>query len=117
MAQARTSATGSVDDTQLALLIQLIGDERKTFADASARFEVALLAKSDKLKDDDVTPAAKMVRGKTNVAEARLNGARVRLAAARESLTTYSVAKLGSTPRTAAVHAIPNSDDDEVTEK
>ena len=49
----------------------------------------------------------------TNVEEARLNGARVRLAAARDILATYSVAKLGSAPRTAAGPAIPKADDDE----
>jgi hypothetical protein len=96
-------------------LVELIVDERKTVVDASVRFEVAL-AKSGKLKDDDVTHSAKIVRDKTKVDEARLNRARVRLSAARDSLATYSGAKFGSAPRTAAVLAIPKSDDEEVAE-
>ncbi len=94
----------------------MIVDERKTIADVSARFEVAL-AKSDKLKDDDVTLAAKIVIDRTNVEEARLDGARVRISAARDNLITYYVAKLGSAPRTAAIPAILESNDDEVPEK
>jgi hypothetical protein len=115
MAQARTSTIGDAD-TLLALLTKLIGDERNPVAYASVRFEIDL-AKSDKLKDDDVSLVAKMVRDKTNVDEARLNEARVQLAAARDSLATYSVAKLGSAPRTAVVLAISKSDDDEVAGK
>ncbi len=65
MAQAGTSATGVVD-TQLALLTYLIVDEMRTIADASARFEAAL-AKSDKLKNDDASHAAKIVRDWTNI--------------------------------------------------
>ncbi len=41
----------------------------------------------------------------------------MRLAAARGSLATYSVVKVESAPRTAAVPAVPKSDNDEVLEK
>jgi hypothetical protein len=54
---------------------------------------------------------------KTDVEEAHLNGARVRLATARDSLATYSVAKLGSAPRTVAMLATPKAEDDEAAEK
>ena len=99
MAQAGTSAAGAVD-LQLNLLTESCVDEKKSVADASARFEAAL-GKSDKLKDDDATPVAKVVRDMASVEEARLNGARVRLNAAADRLTAYSLAKLGSTPRAA----------------
>ena len=49
---------------------------------------------------------------KTFVEEARLNGARARLSAARESLATYSVAILESSSRTAAWHAIKVHEDE-----
>ncbi len=108
MAQAGTSAA-DVDDTQLALLIELIVDERRIVSDVLARFEAAL-AKSDKLKDDDATHAAKIARDKANVEEAHLNEARVRLSSARDSLANYSVAKLGSAPRTAVMLAVSKLD-------
>ena len=75
MAQAGTSAAGAVD-LQLDLLTESCVDERKSVADASARFEAAL-KKSDKLKEDDATPVAKVIRDMASVEEARLNGARV----------------------------------------
>jgi hypothetical protein len=53
----------------------------------------------------------------TNFDEARLNGARVRLSAAKDSLATYSLTKLGFAPRSTEVHVIPKSDDDKVAEK
>jgi hypothetical protein len=52
-----------------------------------------------------------------NVEESRLNGARVRLAAARVSLIAYSMAKLGFGPRAAAVLAVPKSDEYDIAEK
>ncbi len=41
----------------------------------------------------------------------------MRLAAARDSLTAYSLANLGFGPRSTAVPAIPKSDEDDITEK
>jgi hypothetical protein len=85
-------------------------------ADTTTRFEAAL-KKSDKLKEDDASPVAKVVRDIMSVQEARLNGARVRLATARDSLTAYSLAKLGFGPRATTVFAVPKSDEDDVAEK
>ncbi len=93
MAQARTSATGAVD-MQLDLMSDLFVDEKRAVTDVSTRFEAAL-KKSDKLKVvSDMVSVAKVVRDMVSVEEARLNGARVRLVAARDSLTAYSLAKL-----------------------
>jgi len=47
-----------VADMQLDLLLELFVDEKKSAADATIKFEAAL-KKSDKLKDDDASPAAK----------------------------------------------------------
>jgi hypothetical protein len=115
MSHAGTSAAG-VGDMQLDLLSDLFVDEKRAVANATTRFEAAL-KKSDKLKEDDASPVAKVVRDMVSVEEARLNGARVRLAAARDSLTAYSLAKLGSRPRKAAVPAVPKSDEEDVAEK
>ncbi len=52
-----------------------------------------------------------------SVEEARLNGARVRLAVARDRLTAYSLAKLGTGPRATTVNAVSKSDEDDVAEK
>ena len=115
MAQAGTSAAGAVD-LQLDLLTESCVDEKKSVADASARFEAAL-GKSDKLKEDDATLVAKVIRDMASVEEARLNGARVRLNAAVDRLTAYSLAKLGSGPRAAAAHPAVAKDEDEAAEK
>ncbi len=101
---------------QLDLLTESCVDEKKSVADASARFEAAL-RKSDKLKDNDATPVAKVIRDMTNVEEARLNGARVRLNAAVDRLTAYSLAILGSVLRAATTHLAVTKDEDEVAEK
>ncbi len=101
---------------QLDLLSELFIDEKKAVVDATTRFEAAL-KKSDKLKEDDASPVAKVIRDMASVEEARLNGARVRLAAARDSLTDYSLAKLGSGPRATAAPAVPKSDEDDAAEK
>ena len=115
MAQAGTSAAGAMD-LQLNLLTESCVDERKSVADASARFEAAL-KKSDKLKEDDATLVAKVIRDMASVEEARLNGARVRLNAAVDRLTVYSLAKLGSAPRAAGTHPAVTKDEDEAAEK
>ena len=115
MAQAGTSAAGAMD-LQLDLLSELFIDEKKAVVDATTRFEAAL-KKSDKLKDDDATPVAKVIRDLASVEEARLNGARARMAAARDSLTAYSLAKLGSGPKAAAAPAVPKTDEDDAAEK
>jgi hypothetical protein len=60
MDQARTSAIFDAN-TQMAFLTKLIVDERKSVIDVSARFE-ATLVKSDKLKDDDASTVARIVR-------------------------------------------------------
>jgi hypothetical protein len=101
---------------QLELLSELFADERKSVADASTRFEAAL-RKSDKLKEDDASAAAKVVRDMVNVEETRLAAARGRLAAARDSLTAYSLAKLGAGPQAATVLAVPKVDEDDAAEK
>jgi len=113
MSNAGTSATGAAD---MQLLSELFADERKSVADASTIFE-ATLRKSDELKYDDVSAAAKVVRDMVNVKETRLVVTRVRLAAARDSLTAYSLAKLGAGPRGDAVQAVPKADEDDVAEK
>jgi hypothetical protein len=105
----------SVANTQLALLREIIVDERKAVADASARFEAALV-KSDNLRDDGASLAARIVKDKTSVKEALLNGARARLFNARDSLAIFSVAFLGSSPRAIVGHAIPKMNEDEVEE-
>jgi hypothetical protein len=115
MAQAGTSAACDVD-IQLDLLTESCVDERKIVADVSTRFE-ATLKKSDKLKDDDASPVAKLIRNMANDEEARLSGARVRLNAAVDKLTAYSLAKLGSVPRAAAAHPAVAKDEDEAAEK
>ena len=56
---------------QLDLLSELFVDEKKSVADATTRFE-ATLRKSDKLKDEDTSAAAKVVRDMVNVEETRL---------------------------------------------
>ena len=101
---------------QLDLLSELFDDEKKSVADATIRFEAAL-RKSDKLKDDDASPAAKVVIDMVNAEETCLNRARVRLAAARDGLAAYSLAKFGSGPRAVAIHAVPKADEDYVAEK
>ena len=115
MSNAGTSATGDAN-MQLDLLSELCVDEKKSVTYATIKFEAAL-RKSDKLKDKDASPAAKAVRDMVNVEETRLTRARVRLAAARDSLTAYSMAKLGFGPRAAAVQAVPKADEDDVAEK
>ncbi len=60
MSQARTSASAAAD-LHLDLLTELFADERRLVADASAMFAAAL-KKSDKLKDEDVSPVAKLPR-------------------------------------------------------
>jgi hypothetical protein len=115
MDQAGSFVAGAAN-TELALLTDIIVDERKAVADASTNFE-ATLAKSDSLRDDDASSVARIVRDRTNVEEARLNGARARLAAARDNLATFSVAILGSSPRTAAGHATPKADEEEAEKK
>ena len=85
MSRAGTLAARA-SDMQLDLLTDLFVDEKKSVADATIRFEAAL-KKSDKLKDDDACPAAKVARDMVNVEETCLTGARVRLAAVRDSLT------------------------------
>ena len=52
-----------------------------------------------------------------NVEETRLAATRVRLAAARDNLTAYCLAKLGVWPRLATVQAVPNADENDVAEK
>jgi hypothetical protein len=85
--------------------------------DATIRFEAAL-AKSDKLKDDDFSPVAKLVRDRTNVEEARLNGARARLATARDRLAACTIATRGVVAtRATVVPAVLSPDEDEVAEK
>ena len=115
MSNAGTSATG-IADMQLEPPSELFADERKSVADASTKFE-ATLRKSDKLKDDDVSAAAKVARDMVNVEETRLAATRARLAAARDSLAAYSLAKLGAKPRSATVQAVPKADEDHVAEK
>ncbi len=115
MSHAGVSAAGAAD-LQLDLLSDLFVDEKKAVADATIRFEAAV-KKSDKLKEDDASPVAKVVRDMVSVEEARLNGARVRLAAARDSLTAYSLAKLGSRPRAATALVVPKSNEDDIVEK
>ncbi len=115
MAHAGTSAAGAAN-MQLDLLSDLLVDEKRAVVDATTKFEAAL-KKSDEIKEDDTSPVAKVVRDMVSVEEAHLNGARVRLAAARDSLTAYSLAKLGSWPRATTVHSVPKSDEDDVAEK
>jgi len=115
MSGARTSAAGAAD-MQLELMSELFADERKSVADASTWFEAAL-RKSDKLKEDDVSTAAKVVRDMVNVEETRLAATGVRLVAARDSLTAYSLAKLGDGPRSTTIQAVPKADEDDVAEK
>jgi hypothetical protein len=115
MAHAGTLAAGAAD-MQLDLLSDLFIDEKRAVADAMTMIEAAL-RKSDKLMEDDASPVAKVVRDMVSVEEACLDGARVRLAAARDRLTAYTLAKLGSGPRATIVHAVPNSDVAEKQEK
>ena len=105
-----------VADMQLELLSDSFVDEKKSMADATTVFEAAL-KKSDKLKEKEASRVAKVVRYMVNVEETRLNGARDRLAAARDNLTAYSLAKLGFGPRATAIPAVPMSDEDDVAEK
>jgi len=74
------------------------------------------LVNSDKLKDTDASPVAMIVKERTSVEEARLNGARARLTTSRDSLTTFCVAIFGSSPRTVAWLAV-KVDEDEAEEK
>ena len=97
-------------------MTNLIVDERRAVAEAHVRFESAL-AKSDNLQDDDVSPTAKLVRERTAVEEARLNGARARMAVARDSLATFSVSVFGALPRTATVPSIPKMGENEAEER
>ena len=116
MAQAGTSVAGGADP-QLDLLSESLADERKSVMDATIRFEAAL-AKSDKLKDDDFSPVAKLVRDRTNVEEARLNGSRARLATARDRLAACTIATRGVVAtRATVVPAVLSPDEDEVAEK
>ena len=73
MSHAGYSATGDAE-MQLDLLSELFVDEKKSMANATTGFE-ASLKKSDKLKEDDASPAAMVVRDMVNFEETRLNGA------------------------------------------
>ena len=74
------------------------------------------MAKSDKIKDDDASPVARVVKENTVVEEARLKLARARLSAARGSMTTYSIAIIGASPRT-IVGPVIKLDKDEAGER
>ena len=111
MAQRAAGAAGAIDPQEI-VLIDGVSDERVAVAAATARFEAALV-KSDKLLDDDSSAVAKRIRDASTVEEARLNGARARLAAAREALSQYGIARYGaSAPQAAGIASVKVEDED-----
>ncbi len=95
MAHQGASGSGQAVDPQEVLLSDLASEARSVVAEATARFEAAL-AKSDALDDADVTKVAGIIRDRAKVQEARLNGARARLAQASADLSAISVARFGA---------------------
>ena len=73
----------------------MASDARSVVAKAKARFD-ATMAKSDAYDDADVSKVSGIIRDMAKVEEARLNGARARLAKASADLSAISVAKFGS---------------------
>jgi len=82
-------------DPQEDLLLDLASYARSIVAEAKARFDPAT-AKSDTLDDVDVSKVAEVGKDKAIVEEARLNGARPRLAQAWAYLFVISVARFGA---------------------
>ena len=58
------------------------------------------MAKSDALDDADVSKVARIIRDRAKVEEARLNGARARLAQASADLSAIFVARFRAAPQT-----------------
>ncbi len=100
MAQQGASAAGPSPDPQEGLLLELASDARSAVAEAKARFDAAM-AKADAMNDANDTKAAGITRDMTKVEEARLNGARARLAKASADLSAISVARFGAVRQTA----------------
>jgi len=96
MAQQGASALWLAVDPHEGLLLELASDARSVVTEAKARFD-APMAKSDALDDSDVTKAA---RTQPKVEEARLNGARARLAQASVDLSAIFVARFGAPRQT-----------------
>ena len=115
MAQRAAGAAGVVDPQEV-VLIDGVSDERVAVASATARFEAALV-KSDKLLDDDASAVAKRIREASTVEEARLNGARARLQAARDALSAYGVARFGAAANQAATTPVDLIDIEDAVEK
>ena len=93
MAQQGASGSGQAGDPQEVLLLDLASDARSVVAEATARFEAAL-AKSDALDDADATKVAGIIRDRAKVEEARLTGARARLAQASADLSAIRISFL-----------------------
>jgi hypothetical protein len=95
MAHQGASGSGIAVDPHEGLLLYVALDARNVVAEAKARFDAAM-AKSDALDDADVSKVASIVKDKAKVKEARLNGARARLAQASANLFAISVARVGA---------------------
>ncbi len=99
MSNGASSGSGDADPQEV-LLVEMINDERVSVAAAEAQFAAAL-DKSDKLAGDNSSDGAARTRDRASVEEARLNGARQRLDAAKEHLRAFSVSKFGTPPKSA----------------
>ena len=95
MVHQGASGSGPSLDPQEGLLLELASDARSVVAEAKARFDAAM-AKSDALNDADVSKVSCIARDRAKVEEARLYGARARLAQASADLFAISVASFGS---------------------
>jgi len=95
LAQQGASGSRLEVDPHEGLLLELASDARSVIAESKARFDVPM-AKSDALDDADVSKLSGIVKDMAKVEEARLNGARARLAQASACLFAISVARLGS---------------------
>jgi hypothetical protein len=96
-------------DLQEVMLLDMASDARSVVAEATARFEAAL-AKSDALDDADVTKVAGIIRDMAKVEEARLNGARARLAQASADLSAIYVARFGASRQPSSMKPKPQDD-------
>ena len=116
MAQKGASGSGPAVDPQVDLLTSLVVDARNIVAESKARYDTAM-AKSDALDDADQSKVAGLVRDKAKTEEARLNGARARLAQASADLAATSVARFGASRQPGSGSTLKPKDADDFGKK
>jgi len=95
MAHQGAGGYGLAVDPHEGLLMDIASDARSAVAEVKARFDAAT-AKADALDDADASKGASITKDKAKVEEARLNGARAKLAQVSADLSAIAVARFGA---------------------